>query len=219
MCQHISWIELFNGAVLFLTDKEVFSEEGRLRLSGTLHNDIVGHGAIRTFYGLSRNEGIDYEVNDFWNKERFPKEIAQYLESPQTFLNTWGRMLRIKGAVEPSTAFSIMTTAPKLWRDGLFDLLVNIILEERRFSCLYEFLRDLKGLTGPQRAELVEGVSQNAEYSYYTLLNVKGLTDDQKEKLIESVLKDVNYSYWVLKNVEGLTDDQKEKLIESVLTR
>ena len=154
MCQFVSWIELPEGApcgVLFLTDKEVYSEVGKEKLTGVQDNDVIGHGAIRAFYGLKPNEGTQREITAFWKKKSFPPEIARYLESPETLIDTWGRMLK-SGAIDYETAFSIMNEAPKLWREGLSGICLDIFSRDADYS--YRALRDIKGFTEVQRDKL-----------------------------------------------------------------
>ena len=112
MCEFISWIEK-NGGILCLTDREVFSEEGREKLKGCLHNDVIGHGAIRVFYEITG--GTDKEVRDFWNVSLLPKELADKLVSIKEFDKHWGQMFRA-GHFQNDDLRRIIVYAPNEWR-------------------------------------------------------------------------------------------------------
>lgn len=92
MCDFISWIELTkNGktGVLFLTDAEVYDDPlGKEKLRLCQHNDLIGHGAIRAYYGLMVHEGKEHEQRHFWNAT-LPPIIAEKIAD---FDLHWGRM-------------------------------------------------------------------------------------------------------------------------------
>ena len=94
MCDFVSWIEVRRGLkkhILYLTDKDVFSSHGRevFPPSETRDNDVLGHGAIRKYYGLKSSEGVEHEYRDFWNLHKLPQEIA---EKVKNFNVHWGKM-------------------------------------------------------------------------------------------------------------------------------
>jgi len=86
MCEFISWVEKDNR-LFYLTDKEVFSKQGKKALKGCKDNDFIGHGAIRTYFMI---DGTDKEQRDFWNLTE-PKELADKLKE---FDKHWGKMLK-----------------------------------------------------------------------------------------------------------------------------
>ena len=79
MCDFISWVEKKDGRLYYLTDKEIFSEDGQKRLAGCRDNDFIGHGAIRKYFHLG-NTGKDHEERDFWHFFGLPKELAQKIK-------------------------------------------------------------------------------------------------------------------------------------------
>lgn len=214
MCELISWIEAKMSdntvQVLFLTDKDVFSSYGRDKLKGCKDNDYLGHGAIRTYFDLNKSQATlkERENKEFWNKEGFPPEIAQYLESPKTFLNTWGKM--VKTCLQPDDAYFVLTNAPKPWLSALSDIMVDRVTTDAYGS--YCVLRNVKGLTEAQRDRLIDRVAIDAGLSCDTLCDVKGLTKIQKDKLVDRVATDARWSYYALRDVQGLTKAQKKKL-------
>jgi hypothetical protein len=107
MCEFISWYE--SGMKLYyLTDAEVFSEEGKLKLTGCKDNDILGHGAIKKFYeGM---DGVQYEERDFWN-DTLPKELADKVKE---FDKHWGRMWT-EGYFQNDDLCYIIEYAPDEW--------------------------------------------------------------------------------------------------------
>ncbi len=113
MCDFISWIKK-DGAIFYLTDKEVFSEEGEKKLKGCLHNDFIGHGAIREFWHIKG--GTDHEVRDFWNTEKLPKELAEKLKSIESFDAHWSRMLK-EGYFQNDDLRYIIEYAPDTWKE------------------------------------------------------------------------------------------------------
>ena len=143
MCDFISWKVTADGQVLFLTDEDVFSSFGRQSLKGTKDNDILGHGAIDAYYGEKAKLLKHYENKDFWHKVLFPEEIARHLESPQTLLNTWGKML--KQALQPDDAHYILLAAPDPWMSAIADILVKAVSRDAEYS--YRTLCDVEILT------------------------------------------------------------------------
>ena len=90
MCEFISWIE-YNGRLYYLTDSEIFSDDGKIKLAGCKDNDFLGHGAIIKYYGLekAKNQGklVEMENRDFW-KENIPAELAEKIKN---FDKNWGK--------------------------------------------------------------------------------------------------------------------------------
>ena len=79
MCDFKSYIELEDGTIAHLTDVELRDKTIRERLKGCQDNDLIGHGAIRKAFNITR--GRDVEIKDFWNIEQFPKEIQVTLRN------------------------------------------------------------------------------------------------------------------------------------------
>ena len=77
MCKFISWIETKEGNV-YLTKEDLkgkrFGEYKQYNINWQA--DIMGHGAIRYFYG-ENIKGIEKEYNNFSNPDNFPKDIAR----------------------------------------------------------------------------------------------------------------------------------------------
>jgi hypothetical protein len=109
VCNFISWIEKDNK-LFYLTDKEVFSSQGRERLSGCLGNDYLGHGAIRAFWGVKG--GTDYERRDFWAEE-LPKELKNLIKD---FDANFGKMWS-KGYFQNDDLRRIVRFAPSKWAE------------------------------------------------------------------------------------------------------
>jgi len=109
MCNFLSWVEMPDGKLYYLTDKEVYSEVGRDKLSGCKDNDVLGHGAIRTFYGLTG--GPDRERRDFWAGD-LPSELVQAVKA---FDKHWGRMWS-SGAFQADDLRDIICYAPEEWK-------------------------------------------------------------------------------------------------------
>ncbi len=134
MCEFISWVET-PERLYYLTDEQVFSVDGQLRLRDTQDNDILGHGAIRRFYYLMNREGKDLESKYFWEDEKLPDELKAKLASWKTIDATWGRMLR-----EALTASDIvrLVNARRDIANGVW----SIVLErtKRRSQLLAAFL-------------------------------------------------------------------------------
>src|SRR5574343_70819 len=80
MCEFISWIEKDNKAY-YLTSSDLASKRGKQLIKHTkAKEDLVGHGAIRWFYG-EFEEGIEKECTDFRSPNNFPKEIVEDIKS------------------------------------------------------------------------------------------------------------------------------------------
>ena len=81
MCEFVSWIEK-GGKVLFLTGKQVFETkkgENLRKWTGSV-DDYTGHGAIRYYYGLEQDEGINKELTTFATTEGFPDVIIRAIK-------------------------------------------------------------------------------------------------------------------------------------------
>ena len=82
MSRFISWIDIGEGKVRFLTDRDIFeTDRGRHLQARTATRHIVGHGAIRWFYQLRRDDGVDRECTDFSSPGNFPSEIADAIRA------------------------------------------------------------------------------------------------------------------------------------------
>jgi hypothetical protein len=80
MCHFVSWIEK-DKDIYFLTANDLNTPEGRKLkkyLGDQYWEDIMGHGAIRQYYGLS--EGINKECTDFSNPKHLPDEIVKAIK-------------------------------------------------------------------------------------------------------------------------------------------
>ena len=76
MCEFISWVE-FQGKILFLNDKRMSEKESKMRVKFPDKSERVGHGAIRWYYSLGDNDGVQKECTDFSSPSNFPKEIVR----------------------------------------------------------------------------------------------------------------------------------------------
>ena len=79
MCEFISWIE-FQGSVYFLDDTKLRAEKGQKLLSQCTNDDIIGHGAIMEYFGLTRHQGIHKECTYFSDPKNFPEEIVEAIK-------------------------------------------------------------------------------------------------------------------------------------------
>ncbi|MDI6820629.1 MAG: hypothetical protein QMD65_00415 [Patescibacteria group bacterium] len=115
MCDFISWrgIQKDDEKHLFyLTDKEVFSDEGKVKFKDSKDNDVLGHGAINLFFELG-GEGSQHEVRDFWNLYMLPGEIAKKI---QNFDLHWGKIFA-SGAFQTDDLEYIIANGPKEWKE------------------------------------------------------------------------------------------------------
>jgi hypothetical protein len=114
MCHLLSWIESetsnANGQkyLFYLPYDQIFNtEDGKKLQEYCLHpDDLVGHGAIRYFYKLSDNSGINKECTDFSDPNNFPVEIQEAIKAgkfaglgyPEGLLNNvaWEEFLKIR---------------------------------------------------------------------------------------------------------------------------
>ena len=81
MCEFVSWIEV-KDKILFLTAYDIFeTKQGRkLQACCQSPDDYMGHGAIRFFYEISSNTGINRECTDFSSPDNFPPEIGKAIK-------------------------------------------------------------------------------------------------------------------------------------------
>ena len=87
MCKFVSWIEkkeLVHGRrkIYFLTSEQIFNTDKGKQLQEWCHSvdDLVGHGAIRHFYGLESDEGENKECVDFSTPDNFPTAIVKAIK-------------------------------------------------------------------------------------------------------------------------------------------
>ena len=82
MCEFVSWVEK-GVKVYFLTGKQVFgTKKGeKLREWSGSADDYIGHGAIRYYYGLEQDEGVNRECVNFTKPSNFPDVIARAIKS------------------------------------------------------------------------------------------------------------------------------------------
>ena len=109
MCNFLSWVEIPDGKLYYLTDSEVYSEVGRDKLAWCKDNDVIGHGAIRAFYNLTG--GTDRERRDFW-RDDLPTELVKAVKD---FDKHWGKMWN-SGAFQADDLREIICNAPEAWK-------------------------------------------------------------------------------------------------------
>ena len=83
MCDRISWIELPDGTLLYLTTYDLWdTKDGKRVREQFCVNDWWGHSAIKLFYKkkLQNKLGTEYECQNFATPESFPAEIAQAIK-------------------------------------------------------------------------------------------------------------------------------------------
>ena len=79
MCEFISWTE-YKGELYYLTNYELNMRPGiefKKKLHNNFYGDIVGHGAIKEYFGLHHLRCTDFECTDFSTPDNFPKEIIE----------------------------------------------------------------------------------------------------------------------------------------------
>jgi hypothetical protein len=79
MCEFVSWIEHKNK-IYFLSDRELKTREGKelVKYCGD-PTDLLGHGAIRRYFGFDAKVGTDRECTDFSSSDKFPPEIQDMI--------------------------------------------------------------------------------------------------------------------------------------------
>jgi len=89
MCEFISWKEMEDGRILFLTSDLIFnSKRGKelQRYDGT-KEDWLGHGAIQYYFELNGRDGVDRECDDFSSPNNFPPEIVTAIKAGKMRIN------------------------------------------------------------------------------------------------------------------------------------
>jgi len=84
MCEFLSWIEMPNGELKYISNFELNTRDGaklRKKLGDQFYDEIVGHGAIREYFGLESRRGKNCECNDFSTPDNFPLEIAKKIKN------------------------------------------------------------------------------------------------------------------------------------------
>jgi len=76
MCEFISWIE-FKDEILYMTDRDLETSNGRKLLKDVGYEDIEGHGLIRKFYNIADGKGKNKECEDFSTPDNFPFDIVR----------------------------------------------------------------------------------------------------------------------------------------------
>ena len=100
--------------IFVLTDKEAFSLKGLSLLTGMCGNKFLGHTAIRKYFQLPNGSGRNQKVDDFWNAEKLPPELAAMVKTPKEFMKRWGKMWFAGFVLNENLAFMICR-APKTW--------------------------------------------------------------------------------------------------------
>ncbi len=88
MCNFCSWIETNeldkegNPRVYFLTGRQIFHTDKGVKLQewAKSPDDLVGHGAVRFFYGLEQDQGTNKERDNFKTPHNFPEEIVRAIK-------------------------------------------------------------------------------------------------------------------------------------------
>ena len=119
MCQLISYV-VYKGKVLFLTDADVYSSFGRKQLKGLRDADIIGHGAVREYYKIPAEQGVDHERTDFWAND-LPEEIQLAVKD---FEKNFGRIFR-SGAVTSSNLHHIVCHATEKYKKLAWEQLLK----------------------------------------------------------------------------------------------
>jgi vacuolar-type H+-ATPase subunit H len=99
MCHFISWVE-YGGKVYCLPEKELVTKEGKeLEKYVWDRNGLLGHGAIRQYWGLRGRTGKDYEITDFSQEgqKQMPKEIVKLIKEGQFNYVCCEELLTAKG--------------------------------------------------------------------------------------------------------------------------
>ena len=79
MCHFISWIE-YEKKLYYIEDKDLDTKEGKELIAYCKNSDdLMGHGAIRKYYGLEQ-KGKDHEITDFSNPKKIPSEIVKKIK-------------------------------------------------------------------------------------------------------------------------------------------
>jgi preprotein translocase subunit Sss1 len=91
ICEFISWIEMKNGEIKFLTSDMVFkTRRGKeLQKYNSVSEDWVGHGSIEWYFDLKHNEGLHKECTDFSTPDNFPKAIVTAIKAGKMKFNIY----------------------------------------------------------------------------------------------------------------------------------
>jgi hypothetical protein len=84
MCEQLSWIELSDGHLLYLTTYDLFdTPQGEHVRKQLTEDDWCGHSAIKIFYAQTPQIklGIDRECTDFTYPSNFPAELADAIKA------------------------------------------------------------------------------------------------------------------------------------------
>jgi hypothetical protein len=149
MCDFVSWKTVErNGEtlLLYLTDAEVFSEEGRKLFNDCKDNDPLGHGAIDRYYGLN-GKGMEHEIRDFWNTNKLPKELA---EKVTNFDAHWGKMFT-SGCFQIDDLEYIVQNGPEKWKEKAGK---QLLVQKFKLIKTIEFLTPLEYNHGKQLSTL-----------------------------------------------------------------
>ena len=113
MCLFISWIEMSNGDIKFLTGKQVFDTLRGKKLQREIDKpDLIGHQAIRHYYRIPKGMGINGECSNFSTPTNFPIEIAQAIRE--------GDILRLSDHSIYIYAKQLLTVvANKMWGEAI----------------------------------------------------------------------------------------------------
>ena len=83
MCEFISWTE-YKGKLYYISNYELNTPDGqalRRKLNYDFYEEIKGHGAIKTYFGLPHSKCKDNECSDFSTPNNFPAEIAEKIKA------------------------------------------------------------------------------------------------------------------------------------------
>ena len=127
MCEFISWIELADGKIKFLTGDQAFGDHPKskaLREWNKCNDDLRGHGAIRRYYKLANHDGKNRECTDFSTPGNFPDEIAAALRAGKMWgfggcpkeLLTAPALADYNKITAPAWADYTKITAPAFWK-------------------------------------------------------------------------------------------------------
>ena len=82
MCEFVSTVKK-GRKEYFLTHDLIYNTEKGKELQAFCENpdDYCGHGAIRWYFGLERDEGENKEYTDFTTPENFPTQIVKAIKN------------------------------------------------------------------------------------------------------------------------------------------
>jgi hypothetical protein len=82
MCDFVSWIE-YKDEIFFLTNDCLHTKEGKALkryLGNQFREDIKGHGAIRRYFGIPKDKGMNMECTNFSSPKAFPNKIIEAIK-------------------------------------------------------------------------------------------------------------------------------------------